>query len=678
MRHAAWIPGIAVLVIALHLRAQTPAPQPIFRGGTDLVQVDVSVLDNKRHAVRGLTAADFTVFEDGKPREIQAFSEVYLPDRVRADAAAWVREVPSDVASNQTVEADGRLVIILIDRSIAVGEPTLRAKRIATAAVNALGPDDLGAVVSTSNGMTQNLTSDRGRLVRAINQGDLSTKSSPEALEIMNRYMFKLTDLNDGRCLCGLCVLETITRVADAVQSTPRRRKVLLFIGSSLIVQAGGVGVAPSTDPGCESRLTDARNAMFEAVDRANLTVHALDPNGLTNIGPVNQTSSTLRIREVPLAMSQAMNEFLQKQGSLRVLPDRTGGRAVMNTNAPDLQVGDIFRETESYYLIGFRPSDPSSSGMFHAIQVKTGRRGVDIHSRSGYYAATPPAPAASATAAPAASSRATLSAPLRAAIGGVLPDANVSVDVNTATFATPGSSKAAVVMAVGVGGFAAASSDPGAGRRVPLQVVTSAFDRGGRPVGIATQTLELSWPAVLPAHPRADVLSRLDLPPGEYEIRIGVTGAEPPRTASVFSYVTVPSYQAAPLSLSSVVLGATVGTVTAPKDFLAGTLPIVPTARREFASTDRLVAFLRVYQGTRRSDALLPVLLRASVLDAGGRAVAGEATTLDASQFAKGRAADHYLGLPLAGLGPGEYLLRIEAEMGQRIAGRAVRFSVR
>jgi hypothetical protein len=375
--------------------------------------------------------------------------------------------------------------------------------------------------------------------------------------------------------------------------------------------------------------------------------------------------------------MSQAMNEFLQKQGSLRVLPERTGGRAVMNTNAPDLQVGDIFRESESYYLIGFRPSDPSSSGKFHAIQVKTSRRGIDIHSRSGYYAASPPAPAASTTAAPAASSSGTLNAPLRAAISGVLPDASVSVDVNAATFATPGSSRAAVVITVGVGGFAAAG-DTAAGRRGPLQVVTSAFDRSGRPVGIATQTLGLSWPAVLPAHPRVDVLSRLDLPPGEYEIRIGVTGAEPPRTASVFSYVTVPSYQAAPLSLSSVVLGATVGTVTAPTDFLAGTLPIVPTARREFASTDRLAAFLRVYQGTRRTDALLPVLLRASVLDAGGRAVAGESTTLDASQFAKGRAADHYLALPVAGLEPGEYLLRIEAEMGQRIAGRAVRFSVR
>jgi hypothetical protein len=155
MPRLGWILGLAILTVALHPRAQTPATQPLFRGGTDLVQVDVSVLDNKRHPVRGLTAADFTVLEDGQPREIQAFSEVYLPDRVRAEAAPWVRDVASDVVSNQTAEDEGRLVMILLDRSIPLGEPTLTAKRIAAAAVSQLAPGDLAAVLSTSNGATQ-------------------------------------------------------------------------------------------------------------------------------------------------------------------------------------------------------------------------------------------------------------------------------------------------------------------------------------------------------------------------------------------------------------------------------------------------------------------------------------------------------------------------------------------
>ncbi len=113
--------------------------------------------------------------------------------------------------------------------------------------------------------------------------------------------------LNDGRCLCGLCVLETIERVADAVQGTPGRRKMLFFIGSDLLLQAAGSAGGAKQDVGCESRLRDAREEMFRAVDRANLTIHSLDPSGLVNIGPVTRPSSTLRAVDVADAAAGAI-----------------------------------------------------------------------------------------------------------------------------------------------------------------------------------------------------------------------------------------------------------------------------------------------------------------------------------------------------------------------------------
>ena len=69
-----------------------------------------------------------------------------------------------------------------------------------------------------------------------------------------------------------------ITGVAEAVQSTPRRRKVLFFIGSSMIWQARRPISEGFQDLGCETRLEDARGVMFAAIDRANLTVHSIDP----------------------------------------------------------------------------------------------------------------------------------------------------------------------------------------------------------------------------------------------------------------------------------------------------------------------------------------------------------------------------------------------------------------
>jgi hypothetical protein len=69
-----------VFLIGLLLLAITAAAGPLFsqaqqfNARTEVVLVDVSVLDQKRQPVRGLTAADFTVFEDGKPQAVEYFS----------------------------------------------------------------------------------------------------------------------------------------------------------------------------------------------------------------------------------------------------------------------------------------------------------------------------------------------------------------------------------------------------------------------------------------------------------------------------------------------------------------------------------------------------------------------------------------------------------------------------
>ena len=235
--------GLAILSSA-GLLAQGQSERPQFRAGVELLQLDVVVLDSKRQPVSGLTAADFTVLDNGVETPIRAFTPIELA-RPRANEAVWAGDVAPDVVTNQVGEEDGRLVVILMDRTIPMEQPTVTARKIATTAVESLGPHDLAAVVSTNNSAVQtravqNLTADRARLLDAINAADPSTGMSGTAEGIMNMpgSPFKIDPLNDSRCLCGLCVLETITRVAEAVQSTPRRPKLLLFIGSSMIWQS--------------------------------------------------------------------------------------------------------------------------------------------------------------------------------------------------------------------------------------------------------------------------------------------------------------------------------------------------------------------------------------------------------------------------------------------------------
>src|SRR5262245_1372742 len=96
---------IPVLVAGLLLAAGSlvPAaeqtPQVTFRAGVDLVDVEVSVLDKNRLPVRGLTANDFTVLEEGRPRPVVAFTAVDLPSRVMPPAP-WMENIPVDTHTN--------------------------------------------------------------------------------------------------------------------------------------------------------------------------------------------------------------------------------------------------------------------------------------------------------------------------------------------------------------------------------------------------------------------------------------------------------------------------------------------------------------------------------------------------------------------------------------------------
>src|SRR4051794_4101783 len=201
----------AALVLACAVTAIAQQP-PAFRSSVDLVQVDVTVLDRDRRPVEGLTAADFTVREDGRDRDIAAFSAVELPNRRPLDGEApWTQEVAPDVITN-VVPRTGRLVVILMDRTIGNADLPM-ARAAANATIDQLGPDDLGAVIFTARGVPQNFTSDRRLLHAAIARPFMGLAEADRGIT--------------GQCQCGVCTLDTITHVADALKDVPQRRKVL-------------------------------------------------------------------------------------------------------------------------------------------------------------------------------------------------------------------------------------------------------------------------------------------------------------------------------------------------------------------------------------------------------------------------------------------------------------------
>src|SRR5687768_2763465 len=136
------VAAYVVAAIAIGGAQQVPPDTgTTFRSGVDVVRLDVSVLDQNRLPIRGLTAANFTVLEDGRPQPIIAFDAVDLPDHWSA-RASWMRDVAPDVVSNR-FNAQRVVVILLDDFGVPFDPSAVQfSKNIARAAIDQLGPAD--------------------------------------------------------------------------------------------------------------------------------------------------------------------------------------------------------------------------------------------------------------------------------------------------------------------------------------------------------------------------------------------------------------------------------------------------------------------------------------------------------------------------------------------------------
>lgn len=591
-----------------------------FRTTTDLVLLDVVVLDEERRPVTGLTAADFTVLDEGERRDIEAFTAVDLPSHALSTGAAWTREVAPEVISNQVAD-EGRLVVILMDRSISAGPATEVAREIARAAVGGLGPADLAAVVTSSGfateGMVQNFTHDRPLLLSAIDAPSIGLVSPPQ---MGPRGLQQVPpDLrHTGDCLCGECVTGALVRVADAMSEVDRRQKILFFIGTDIVIQDPPMGAGL-----CSLPIKEGRERALRALDRANVTVHSIDPSGLETLAR-GADSFPGQARDAPA-------RTLQRQGNLAVFPDYTGGRVVLNTNAPSEIVPQIFDETQSYYLIGFERAEEGEPGERREIRVRVNRDDVTVRSRRAYYPVAAAAADRTVEAQP---------DPVDAALEALLPRTAIPLSMAlTLRFAEDGNAMV---------DLHAAGPVEQAGEQRTFDVAIGVLDDRARALGTERQVVEMPAGATTPL----DVHAHLPLGPGRYEVRVAVAERGSERAGSVYGYVTVPDADETAVTLAGVVLA------TREAARAAGTAS-TPTVRRLFSRDDAVSALVQVRSS---HDPPSDVPVRLGLTDASGRRVADQRGHVSSSACNHAGVAEEVLHVPLEGLTTGEYLLTVEA----------------
>lgn len=663
---------------------QSPTPPtqapPVFHAGVDLVQVDVSVLDKNRQPVRGLTAADFLVRENGNLQKIETFAAVDLPD-VTSSTTTWMKRISPDVTTNETDER--RLFAIVIDDATVQAVPnTLQnVKKIAHSVIDKLGPQDLATVIFTrDNRNTQDFTNDHVTLHAAVEKFTFGFRDGD--LVVFN----SLTRQWEGHATPDLSFflassVRTLEEVAHYLIAIPQRRKALVYIGQGLPIDHSAeapIKLTGKYNPAIMYRemqvdLIGKMKEIFLQAQRANVNVYTIDACGFRASERSPTCNPTLEI------------------AYLQTVADNTGGRAIVNTNDFEPGIKQMFVENSSYYLLGYRRTKAQGAGEFSRLEVSVpDRKGVEVRSRHiNYREATDDERAAKAHEKP--------PTPAEKAIAGILPNPDTPMRVTLAPFAVSGTGSKAASTAVAIV-LGIREPDPSSAEVAAhdtrftetVDLLVRAFTPEGDARGLSkAQTAQVRLrPTSVEERPNAaptagstmagyEILARIDLAkPGRYSLRIAVHNRTQNRDGSVFADVDVPDFAKAPLSLSGVVLTSTAAPPSAPEGALSTLIPVVPTTERQFTATSQVRAFLRVYEGGK--EPIAPVVMKVTILDDNDAAVFTTSAVLAPTRFTVDRAADFTLDLPLTNLKPGQYALTFGTTMGQATARRDVVFTVK
>jgi VWFA-related protein len=647
------VAGLVACVIGLSAQASARQQQaPTFRTTVDVARVTVRVLDKARRPVPGLSAADFAILVDGRPRPIVAFATEDAAGPVTTPAR-WMRDVAPDVAAN-TLERP-RLVVIIIDDGLIPRDGFVleATKKSARTVLEQLGPNDLAAVVFTrDNRAPQDFTADRARLRAAIDGTTYGVdprdkgrfdRGNP-SLELMRSYS-----------------RNTLKAAQVFLRGAPDLRSLIVYIS---VGAGGGEFAALQLKHDVEREVAEQANdlvsLMADASDASHVTsvpVYAISPLGMVAPGP----SATQPYSNRGIHGPAGLNEWLKTVSSL------SGGKAIIATNTPAEEVPRIFAENRLYYMLGYELPGPMEDGRYRRISVRVNRPNVIVEPHGDRLVLAPKAGGRMVT--PPATAR---------ALSGLVPLADDPLRLAVAAFAEPAATAAGPALARLALTLGIEVAEPALDDAIAVQV--RVFDGEGRKeLQVRDETLRVSRTSQ-PGPRRIDALLSLALPAGRYNLRVATHSTRRDRVGSVYTDVTIPDFRRAPLSLSDVMLSAVPGPLPWPLETGAAVLPASPTTARAFAPTDRVAAHVRVYWG--ENSRLGTVTLHATITNIDDRHVLELTTALNpgAGPANDLRATDYRLDLPLTDLKAGEYLLTLAAAPAGAIATttrRHVRFRV-
>ena len=559
--------------------AETAPSNPTFRTTARLVQVDVVVTDKRGRPIPGLTQSDFTVFQDGKPQPVRVFEPhtgTNGPAGTASSAAEKPRLAPNTYSNHPGDAAADSWTIVLFDL---LNTPTTDQVYARKQLLDLLRTAPKGQpialyLLASKLLMMQGFTDDPDKLLKAANMLDVSrshvltteaqhqhdsgqityaatelTSSAPASLtsgnnaiqgEIIQNMQQQLRDLETfqigDRASFTLAAFQSLAR---AVSGYPGRKNVI-WLSAAFPIQL-------MADPKMESQpwrnAANYRNVLAQAsslLAQSRVAVYPVDVRGLQQRG-VDISTSASEVGAYTLPQnSQASGDLISSQtasyaderSTMMEVAQQTGGQAFLGTNDLKLAMKRSMDDGATYYTLAYTPSEVDPKTVFHRIEVKVNHPDVKLAYRRGYYSAPQKA-----------GSPETGIAALHGALQPGMPQSTMLF--MTAMVLPPDASHKNVRIQYIINPNGVTFADVAdQGKRVTVDCMAIAYYTDGREAGHASDTLDGTIKAQaydtvmnngLPAQ------QELTLPPGAYNLRLGVMDAPSQQIGTVDVPLVVP-----------------------------------------------------------------------------------------------------------------------------------------
>jgi VWFA-related protein len=659
--------------LAVALCSPLPAQQEnefTLRVQSELVLVNVTVRDKSGNLVTGLRPENFTILEDNKPQKVVSFDlenvdAVAMQNVAQAKPIVGGESEPSEPAKPTAAKIadqfkDRRLIVLFFDLSAMEPDEIDRAITSAEKYVDMqMAPADLVSIVSLGSSLlvNQDFTADRDLLkkqLQAFGEGSGqgyeegttgTTEGTPDTGQPFTADDTEYNIFNTDRRL------EALRSVAEKLNHLQQKKSLIYF--SSGMDRTGIEN---------QSELRAATNAAV----RSNMAIYTMDMRGLQALvagGEAQNASMRGTSAYSGQSMISALNSNFTTQETLVTLASDTGGRAFLDSNDFSQIFKGVQQDTATYYLLGYRSTNPARDGRYRRITVKVNIPGVHVDYRKGYYA---PADYQHST-------KEDKELQLQEELASELPTTDLPLYLGLAYFRLE-PNKFYIPISLVVPGSEIPFVRSSDHDKATLDVIGMVLDNDHHPVTRIRDTVKLAVDTTSEVRKKnVQYDTGVSLPPGKYHLKFVVRENQTGRMGSFETDLAVPDLKSQPLKMSSIVLASQLQVPkkgSAPNPLIREGQEIIPNVTHVFSTAQRLHLYYEVYDPGRAKTAQSApagrgapgIDLVTTVAFFRGKAKVFESSPVELTELnSRDRHAGVFqLDLPLSSLKPGFYTCQV------------------